>query len=210
MEAPLELSFRNVQKTAALEDLIRERAAKLEQFHSHTMSCRVAVERLHEHQKSGNPYRVRLAVRVPPGHDLVVDERPKKHSMHDTMERVLIDAFKAMERQLKKLSDRQHMEVKHHDVPIAFVVRFFKEQGYGFIKTPEEGREIYFQRAATLHRDWERLAVGTQVRFEEVMGEKGPQATTVQIIDKPGQRIPDREPEATEVPMAWQEWPDHE
>jgi ribosomal subunit interface protein len=206
MEVPLELTFRNVQKTEALEELIREKAGKLEQFHSRITSCRIAVEQRHEHQSSGHPYRVRLEVRVPPGHDLVVDQRPKHHDMHDTAERVLLDAFKAMERQLQKLSDRQHGEVKHHDVPIAFVVRLFKENGYGFIKTPE-GREIYFQQAATLPHNWEHLEVGTQVRFEETMGEMGPQATTVQIIDKPGHRIPEHEPEATEVPKDWQEWP---
>lgn len=207
MEISLELSFRNVQKTQSLEALIRERAAKLEQFHSRMVSCRVAVERRHEHQRSGNPYRVRLEVRVPPGHDLVVDERPEQHDMHDSVERVLLDAFRAMERQLKKLADRQQMEVKHHDVPIAFVVRLFKERGYGFLKTPE-GREIYFHQAATLPHNWAHLEVGTQVRFEETMGEMGPQATTVQIIDKPGHRIPEREPEATDVPKAWQEWPE--
>jgi cold shock CspA family protein len=84
------------------------------------------------------------------------------------------------------------------------VIRLFRDNGYGFLKTPE-GREIYFQRAATLGHDWERLEIGTQVRFDETMGEMGPQATTVQIIDKLGHRVPEREPEAVEVPRGWRE-----
>jgi cold shock CspA family protein/ribosome-associated translation inhibitor RaiA len=204
MDVPLELSFRQVRKSDQLEELIRERAAKLDKFHSRMTSCRVAVEKPHVHQRSGSPYRVRIEVRVPPGHDLVVEERPKEHGMHDSLERVLIDAFQAMERQLKELAERQRMEVKHHDVPIAFVVRLFRDNGYGFLKTPE-GREIYFQRAATLGHDWQRLEIGTQVRFDETMGEMGPQATTVQIIDKPGHRVAEGKPEAVEVPRGWRE-----
>lgn len=204
MDVPLELSFRQVQKTEQLEALIQERAAKLEKFHPRIVSCRIAVEKPQEHPRSGNPYRVRIEVRVPPSHDLVVDKRPQDHAMHDPLDIVLNDTFKSMERQLKELAERQNMEVKHHDVPIAFVIRLFKEQGYGFLKTPE-GREIYFQQTATLQHDWERLEIGTQVRFEEAMGEMGPQATTVQIIDKPGHRVPEGENEAVDVPLGWRE-----
>jgi cold shock CspA family protein/ribosome-associated translation inhibitor RaiA len=203
MDVPLEVSFHHTQKTAALEDLIRKRAARLEKFHQHLISCSVTVEQPQTHQRSGNPYRVRLEVRVPPGHSLIVNARPETHAMHDPVERVLLDAFKTMERQLKELAERQRLEVKQHDVPHAFVVRLFPDRGYGFLRTPE-GREIYFQQTATLHHDWERLEVGTQVRFEETMGEMGPQATTVQIIDKPGSRIPDNGEEAVDVPLGWQ------
>ena len=123
MDVPLELSFRQVQKTEQLEALIQERAAKLEKFHPRIVSCRIAVEKPQEHPRSGNPYRVRIEVRVPPSHDLVVDKRPQDHAMHDPLDIVLNDTFKSMERQLKELAERQNMEVKHHDVPIAFVIR---------------------------------------------------------------------------------------
>ena len=202
MDVPLELSFHHAQKTDELEALIRKRVARLEKFHQRLISCRIAVEQPQTHQRSGNPYRVRIEVRVPPGHDLIVDALPKKHALHDSLERVLVDSFKAMERQLKELAARQTMEVKHHDVPVAFVVRLFTDRGYGFLKTPE-GREIYFQQTATLHRDWERLEVGTQVRFEEAMGEMGPQATTVHIIDKPWHRVSNDNREAVDVPLGW-------
>jgi ribosomal subunit interface protein len=202
VELPLEITFRNVEKTEHLDDLIRNQADQLEKFHPHITSCRMAIEQPQKHQRSGNPYRVRLEVHVPPGHHLVVTSEPKHHDLHDTLDRVLTDTFQAMERQLKELARRQRMDVKQHDVSAAFVIRLFKEAGYGFIKTPE-GREIYFQRAATLHNDWDRLEIGTQVRFEEAMGEMGPQATTVHIIDKPGHRVPDDELEAVDVPQGW-------
>jgi cold shock CspA family protein len=37
-----------------------------------------------------------------------------------------------------------------------------------------------------LHDDFERLSVGTEVRFNPQQGEQGPQASSVQIVAKPG------------------------
>jgi cold shock CspA family protein len=56
----------------------------------------------------------------------------------------------------------------------------FPEEGYGFLATPD-GREIYFHRHSVLHPGFDRLAIGTEVRFVEESGEKGPQASTVAI-----------------------------
>jgi len=54
--------------------------------------------------------------------------------------------------------------------------------GYGFLTTPE-GRELYFHRNAVLGRDFDKLEVGTEIRYDEEMGEAGPQATSVKVID---------------------------
>jgi cold shock CspA family protein len=70
----------------------------------------------------------------------------------------------------------------HELTPVARVVRLFPEAGYGFIKTPE-GRELYFHRNSVISPGFNHLEVGTEVRFDEEMGEKGPQATTVKVID---------------------------
>lgn len=68
------------------------------------------------------------------------------------------------------------------------VVRLFRDQGYGFIETAE-GQELYFHRNSVLHDEFEQLRVGTGVRFAEEMGEEGPQASTVQITDRPGSPV---------------------
>src|SRR2546427_559512 len=60
-------------------------------------------------------------------------------------------------------------------------------EGYGFLRT-RDGRQIYFHRRSVLHDGFERLAIGTEVRFEEEDGSDGPQASTVQIVSKPGGR----------------------
>lgn len=189
MQVPLELSFHQITNTPDVESLIRTKANKLEKFCDHINSCRVAVEKPNEFVSSGSGYRVRIDLTVPPGHELVVREEPGDGGANDSLHMVINRAFDAAERQLKKLNDQQHGKVKapSADIQNAFVVRMFKDQDYGFLKTPEE-REIYFHRNSVPGKDWDFLTVGTQVRFEETMGEMGPQATTVKIIDKPGVR----------------------
>lgn len=39
-----------------------------------------------------------------------------------------------------------------------------------------------------LHADFDRLELGTEVRFEPEMGGEGPQANTVQLVNKRGGR----------------------
>ncbi len=184
----LEITYRNVEKTDEIERLIREKAAKLDRLFGNIIGCRVAIERPQTTPQAGNPYRVRIDVTVPPGHELVVRREPLDTEMHTALSTVVIDAFKAMRRQLQELRERQRGAVKTHEEPRAFVVRLFHDAGYGFVRTPD-GREIYFQRNAVVGGDWERLEIGTEVRFEEAEGERGPQATTVQIVAKPGSNL---------------------
>lgn len=58
---------------------------------------------------------MRLDITVPPGHELVADERPTEHEMHEPLSKIVNDAFKTMERQLKELVQRQRSEVKTHE-----------------------------------------------------------------------------------------------
>lgn len=186
MEVPLAISFRDVEKTDDIEELIRAKAAKLEKICDHIISCRVAVEKPHEHQQSGNAFRVRINMRVPPGHDLVVRRESTGGYLHEKLPVVLSSAFDAAFRQLKKLVDKQLGQVKAHpeQEKTAFVIRLNADKGYGFIKT-QEGRELYFHRNSVLNDDFDRLEIGTEVRYAAAEGDEGPKASTVQIIDKP-------------------------
>lgn len=204
MEVPPQLTFRNVERTPDIEAFIQRRLDKLEKFCDHIVSARIAVEKPHESASSGSPYRVRIDLTVPPEHEVVVDKSPRDHDLNQDLKTVLRDAFGAAERQVKELDQRQSRQVKSHEEPRALVVRLFGKEGYGFLKTPQ-GREIYFHENSVLHDDFDRLEVGTEVRFEETMGEQGPQATTVQIVGKPGSRTErgEEEPEQAKPPETW-------
>jgi cold shock CspA family protein len=195
MQVPLEISFRGVEETQEIRGLVREKASKLEHVCDYIISCRVAIERPQQHQRSGNPYRVRIEITVPHGHELVVKRESGKGDMHASLSAVVRDAFDAARRQLQKLVQRKRREVKVHEEPraVGVVTELFYEDGYGFLETAD-GREVYFHRNSLLNEEFHRLRVGAGVRFVEGIGEKGPQATTVQVLKKTQPRIsePDR------------------
>jgi cold shock CspA family protein/ribosome-associated translation inhibitor RaiA len=186
MQVPLRLTFRHVNKTDAIEELIRKQAAKLERVCDHIVSCTIAVEKPQEHQRSGSPFRVRIDVTVPPEHELVVTREPGEGDLHEQLPTVIRDAFGAMRRQLKKLVDKQHGDVKSHPAQevAGLVARVFREQGYGFLKSTD-GREVYFHQNSLVNGDFDRLEVGDGVQWHEQEGENGPQASTVRLVQKP-------------------------
>jgi cold shock CspA family protein len=194
MDRPVEITFRNTAADPDVEALVRREAAKLERYHRPLVSCRVAIERPQKFQREGNAYRVRL----------VVTREPRDSDMHDNLRTIVLSAFKAARRQLQSTVEQRREREKSPDEPRALVVRLFPNEDYGFLKTLD-GREIYFHRHSVLHADFERLAVGTEVRFEEHEGDKGPQASSVQIVNKPGIRVPADGPAAIEPPRGWQD-----
>jgi cold shock CspA family protein len=185
MEVPLEITYRDVEKTEEVDRLVREKAAKLDELFENLIACRVAIERPQRAQRAGNPYRIRIDLTAPPGHELVVRREPTDNEMHASLSTIIIDAFRAMRRQLEQLRERQRGEVKTHEEPRGLVVRLFREDGYGFLQTAD-GRDVYFHRNSVLGEDWGRLDIGTEVRFAEEMGRQGPQASSVRIVAKPG------------------------
>ena len=50
----------------------------------------------------------------------------------------------------------------------------------------DDDRQLYFHSNSVLHIEFERLTVGTEVRFTAEQGEDGPQASGVQVVGKPG------------------------
>jgi cold shock CspA family protein len=201
MQLPVKVTYRDVPRTEPLDTLIREKARRLERFCRALTSCRIAIERPQWHQRAGNPFRVRIDLTASPGHEIVVARTPMQSRMHDDLSVVVNRAFRAAARRLKALAERQRGDVKARAEPRALVVRLFPEEGYGFVKTPD-GRDIYMHRNSVLD-DWGRLAVGTEVRFAESLGEMGPQASSVRIVGKPGVRR-SHAPSMLPPPRGWE------
>jgi cold shock CspA family protein len=187
MQVPLELSFRDVQKTDDIESLINSKVDDLERICDNIISCRMAVEKPQEHQKSGNPYRVRINLRIPPGKEIVITRNSGEGDMHAPLEAIIRDAFSTASRELQELMDRLRQDVKQHpDQEMSAIVEEVNpDEDYGFLRSLE-GRRIYFHANSVLNNDFDRVEVGTGVRFVSELGDKGMQATTVQIVNKPG------------------------
>ena len=72
MQTPLQVTFRGMAPSDALEARIREKAGKLDSFHTGITRCRVVVEKRDRHKHQGAQFRVNLDLRIP-GHEIVVD-----------------------------------------------------------------------------------------------------------------------------------------
>lgn len=114
MQIPLQVSFRHMEPSGAVEADVREKVAKLEHFCDRITSCRVVIEAPHQHQHKGNLYQVRIDITVPGREIAVTHEGPKNHA-HEDVYVAVRDAFNAAGRQLEDYARKIRGQVKHHE-----------------------------------------------------------------------------------------------
>lgn len=185
METPLELSFKNMQKSPFIEGLIREKADKLERLYDGITSCHVYVEAPHKSRRKGNPYEVRIEVRVP-GTELAVTNKPGNTEAHEDIKIAVRDAFNAMERQVKKWKKKISGDIKTHDGPLqGRIAEIDHSQAFGQI-IAADGRLIYFHANSVADGGFGQLdqrdPVELVVQTDE--SDKGPQASMVRPISE--------------------------
>ena len=110
MQLPVNISYRGLEKSDEIEQMVRDKASRLDKFCDHIGRCDVAIEQPNHAHKKGNPFRVRIDVTVPPGHELVAEEEQADNGTHEPLTKVVHDAFKTMERQLRHLVSKQRGE----------------------------------------------------------------------------------------------------
>ncbi len=106
MMIPIQITFRDVPHSSALEELVRERASKLETFSGRIVGCRVALETPHRHHHHGKQYSVRIDLTVP-GDELVVSNDGE--DMYATVN----EAFSDAQRRLRNHFERQRAQARH-------------------------------------------------------------------------------------------------
>lgn len=175
MKLPLQLTFRGMDASSAVEEAVRRKVEHLERFYGGITSCRVAVELLQKHQHQGRPFGVRIDLTLP-GHELVASGEE-----NEDVYIALRDAFDDMTRQVEDLARRQRgMEKEHPHALHGEVVRLDEEGGFGFISTPD-GDEYYFGRDNLANARFDQLRIGSPVQFITQAGAQGPQAKRITV-----------------------------
>ncbi|MCM2278111.1 MAG: HPF/RaiA family ribosome-associated protein [Oligoflexia bacterium] len=191
MKLPIQITFRDIAHSNAVETAIRKRAERLDHFHNSIISCRVVVEEPHRRHQTGNHFRVRVDLKVPDG-ELVTERASPPNGMQKDVYIAIRDAFAAMERQLKSFARRHRVRVheKGREAPAhGRVIRLIPgPEAYGFLRA-EDGREVYFHQNSVLRGGFDRLRVGEEVRFAEAMGDEGLQASTVEPVGRGGRHV---------------------
>jgi len=183
MEQPIQITFRDIPRSEALEANIREKVEKLDQFYGNIMACRVVVERPHGHHHQGQLYHVRIDLTVHGG-ELVIKRDPKEHHAHEDPYVAVRDAFKAARRKLQDYARKQRGDIKSHEMPPhGTVSEIVPMMDCGRILS-SDGREIYFHRNSVVDGVFDLLEEGDQVWYAEEAGADGPQASSVHIVGK--------------------------
>jgi ribosomal subunit interface protein len=113
MELPVQVTFKGLTSSPALEARILSKAKKLDRFYDHVTSCRVLIEANNRQEHLGRLYNVRVDVTVP-GAELVASREAGIDHDHEGVYVAVRDAFDAVIRQLEDHAQRRRGEVKRH------------------------------------------------------------------------------------------------
>lgn len=134
MILPVQVTFRNTDPSAAVEQRVHEEAEALNRYFDRITSCRVMVEAPHRHHQHGQTFHVTIELGVP-GSKIIVNHEPSLHSSlvhsetgemekrleaqpdHKDVFVSIRDAFTAARRQLEDYVSVLRGEVKRHERP---------------------------------------------------------------------------------------------
>lgn len=173
------ITWRNVQRSEAVETIIRKRIEAIERFCPNAVGLRVTLDAPQKPRHAARGFDVRLHLEVP-GPDLNVARTVRHGHAADDIVRAVNATFTALEKRIKegrRITAGQ--EVKHHPAILhGEIVELEPELGYGFVRA-DDGREVYFQKDGLVAGTWENLSQGARLRFREQDGEQGPFAVDV-------------------------------
>ncbi|KZB56590.1 HPF/RaiA family ribosome-associated protein [Thalassospira xiamenensis] len=104
MKVPVQITYRDVDQSDALDERIRFKVQKLEETFDRMTSCHVIVERPHSSHAQGNRYAVHFGINVP-GKEIMVKRDSADHA-HEDVYIALKNSYQAARRQLKEYVDR--------------------------------------------------------------------------------------------------------
>ena len=113
MQLPLQITFRNLPPSAAVEAKVRERAENLDKFYEHIMRCRVIVEPLPHHSHQGALHDIHIDITLPDEEIAIRHTHPADHA-HEDPYVALRDAFHAARRRLEDYERKHRLDVKSH------------------------------------------------------------------------------------------------
>jgi ribosome-associated translation inhibitor RaiA len=182
---PLQITFRHMDPSPALEARIRQRAEGFDRFFGRIIACRVVVECRHMRHQQGKLFEVRIDLTVPGG-EIVVGRDSGANHAHEDAHVAVRDAFDAARRRLEDHARDRRGAVKLHAVPDhGRIARLLPDRDCGFIVTAD-GDEIYFHRNSVAGNAFDNLEICTEARFVAQFAESadGLQASTVIPLGK--------------------------
>ncbi|PIR24700.1 MAG: RNA polymerase subunit sigma-54 [Deltaproteobacteria bacterium CG11_big_fil_rev_8_21_14_0_20_42_23] len=115
MIIPLQITFKELPHSAAIEAAVRKKAEKLNRFSNHIIRCHVVIEALQHHHQHGNIFHINILITLP-GKEIIVSRNPDQHQAHEDIYVAIRDAFNAAKRQVQDYVNEQQGKVKYHEL----------------------------------------------------------------------------------------------
>lgn len=110
---PVDIRFRGMTPSAAVEAAIHRWAGRLGRAFDRILHCVVVIEEPHRSQRNGQGFHVRVELAVPEC-TIAVSRDPGRDPAHENVYAALNDAFRAARRQLQEHARIRRGEVKLH------------------------------------------------------------------------------------------------
>ncbi len=108
---PLQITFRNVQPSKAIERLVRQKAQKLEKLFSRIIKFHVTLKTRNQQHHKGNLYDVHIDLYLP-GRSFAVTSTQHGSTEHELLSMAVREAFEAAERQLQDHAGARRKEAR--------------------------------------------------------------------------------------------------
>lgn len=187
MQASVEISYHNIEKSQAAEDAIRAHVAYLERIYDRITACRVWVDRRAGTQRDELLPAVSIELQIPGYTNLVVAHEPassENHYQSPDLGNAIYKAFRMAERRLLDLKQiREDNERIAQQGDLSFlgqIAEIYPLEDYGYLLN-KEGALVYFHRDALIAGDFDYLVRGMDAYYVEETGNTGPLAKKVWV-----------------------------
>jgi ribosomal subunit interface protein len=116
MTFPLQITFRHMDASPALEARIRKLTARFDKFSEHIVRCHVIVQPLSHRPHQGALYDFTIDITVPDEEIAIRRAHPADHT-HESAYVALRDALRAARRKLEDYERKRRLDVKSHSGP---------------------------------------------------------------------------------------------
>lgn len=111
MILPLQITFRHMDPSPALEARIRKLVSRLDRFSAHITRCHVIVEPPAQHQRQGSLYDFRIDLTLP-DEVIAITHARTADPAHENPYVALRDAFRAVRRKVQDYERKRRGDVK--------------------------------------------------------------------------------------------------
>ncbi|HEY4175474.1 MAG TPA: HPF/RaiA family ribosome-associated protein [Kofleriaceae bacterium] len=108
-----DITFRDMERSPALENTIQEWVSRLEKLDPRLLRCSVVIAKPHRHQRHGAAIHVTIEIAIP-DQVIVIGREPELDDAHSDAHVAVADAFRSARRRLQSALEIRRGDVKAH------------------------------------------------------------------------------------------------